>query len=83
MTGEITRPSKVTRAVSLPLFWPPHLSLQSPAERLRRLPGLLIADMGVAHGGADILVAEQLLDFPQILSHMVEEDRGRAMAQQR
>ena len=39
--------------------------------------------MGVAHGGADILVAEQLLDFPQILSHMVEEDRGRAMAQQR
>ena len=37
--------------------------------------------MGIAHGGADILVAEQLLDFPQILSHLVEEDRGRGVAQ--
>ena len=45
------------------------LSFQNLAERLRRLPGLLIADVGVAHGSADILVAEQLLDFAQILSH--------------
>ena len=59
------------------------LSFQSLTERLRGLPGLLVADMGVAHGGADVLVAEQLLDFPQILPHMVKEDRGRAMPQQR
>jgi hypothetical protein len=26
-------------------------------------------------------VAEQFLDFPQILSHLVEEDRGRGVAQ--
>ena len=32
--------------------------------------------MGVAHGGADILVAEELLDFPEILSYMIKEDRG-------
>ena len=37
--------------------------------------------MGIAHGRADILVAEQFLDFPQILSHLVEEDRGRGVAQ--
>ena len=37
--------------------------------------------MGIAHGGADILVAEQFLDFSQILSHLVEEDRGRGVAQ--
>ena len=43
------------------------------------MPGLLIADVGIAHGGADILVAEELLDFPQILSHVVKEDRGRRM----
>ena len=30
--------------------------------------------MGIAHGRADILVAEQFLDFSQILSHLVEED---------
>ena len=42
--------------------------LQSLAERLRRLPCLLIADEGVAHRGADILMAEELLDFPQIFS---------------
>ena len=47
----------------------------------RRLPCLFIADMGIAHGRADILVAEQFLDFPQILSHLVEEDRGRGVAQ--
>jgi hypothetical protein len=56
-------------------------SLQSLAERFRRLPGLFVADMGIAHGRADILVAEQFLDFPQILSHLVEEDRGRGVAQ--
>ena len=38
-------------------------------------------DMGIAHGRADILVAEQFLDFPQILSHLVEEDCGRGVAQ--
>jgi hypothetical protein len=37
--------------------------------------------MGIAHGRADILVAEQFLDFSQILSHLVEEDRGRGVAQ--
>jgi hypothetical protein len=57
------------------------LSLQSLTERFRRLPGLLVADVGVAHGGADILMAEQFLDFPQILSHVVEQDRCRAVAQ--
>src|SRR6476660_6626848 len=56
-------------------------SFQNLAERLRRLSGLLIADVGVAHGGADIFVAEQLLDFAQILSHVVKQDRRRAVAQ--
>jgi hypothetical protein len=37
--------------------------------------------MGVAHCGANILVAKQLLDFPQILSHVVEQDRRRRVAQ--
>ena len=37
--------------------------------------------MGIAHGRADIFVPEELLDFPQILSHVVEQDRGRAVAQ--
>ena len=55
------------------------LSLQSLAECFRRLPGLLIADVGVAHRRADILVAEKLLDLPQILSQVIEEDRGRGM----
>jgi hypothetical protein len=56
-------------------------SLQSVTERFRRLPCLFIADMGIAHGRADILVAEQFLDFPQILSHLVEQDRGCGVAQ--
>ena len=56
-------------------------SLQSPTERLSRLPGLFVADVAIAHGGADISVAEQLMDFPQILSYVVEQDRGRAVAQ--
>ena len=55
------------------------VSLQSVSERFRRLPCLFIADMGIAHGRADILVAEQFLDFPQILSHLVKEDRCRAV----
>ena len=50
----------------------PITSLQSLAERLRSLPGLFVADVGVAHGGADIFVPEELLDFPQILSHMAK-----------
>ena len=50
--------------------------LQHLTERLRGLPRLFVADVGVAHRGADILVAEELLDLPQILSHLVEEDRG-------
>src|SRR5258705_4580148 len=56
-------------------------SLQSVTERFRRLPCLFIADMGIAHGRADILVAEQFQDFPQILSHLIEEDRGCGVAQ--
>ena len=47
-------------------------SLQNLAERLGRLPGLFIADVGIANGCADILVSEQFLDFAQILSHVVE-----------
>jgi hypothetical protein len=38
----------------------------------RRLPGLLIADVGVADRGANILVAKELLDFPQILPNLIE-----------
>ena len=57
------------------------LSLQSLAEGLRRLPGLFMADVSVAHSGANILVPKQLLDFPQILSNVIEENRCRAMAQ--
>ena len=41
----------------------------------------VVADMGVANRGADVLVAEQLLDFPQILSHVVKKDCGRAVPQ--
>ena len=61
----------------------PRRSVFTPklTERFRRLPCLLVADVGVAHGGADILVAEQLLDFPQILSHVVKQNRRRGMAQ--
>jgi hypothetical protein len=57
------------------------LPLQSLTERLRRLPGLFVADVGIADCGADILVPEELLNFPQILSHVVKENRGRTMAQ--
>ena len=39
--------------------------IPKPADRLRGLPGLLVADVGIAHGRADTLVAEELLDFPQ------------------
>jgi hypothetical protein len=42
-------------------------SLQSSAKRLCRLPGLLVADVGIAHGGADILVPEELLEFAVIV----------------
>ena len=56
-------------------------SLQSLTQRLRRLPGLLIADVGVADRGADILVAKEFLDFPQILSHVIEKNRRRGMPQ--
>jgi hypothetical protein len=60
---------------------PSRLSFQSLAQRLRRLPSLFVADVRVAHGGADILVPEELLDFPQIFSHLIEQDRRRAVAQ--
>jgi hypothetical protein len=33
--------------------------------------------MGIADRRADILVAEELLDFPKILAHVVEQDRRR------
>jgi hypothetical protein len=56
-------------------------SLQSSADRLRSLPGLLVADVGIAHSGADILMPEQLLDFPQIFPHVVEEDHCRGVSQ--
>ena len=49
------------------------------AERFRRLPGLFVADVGVAHGGADILVVEELLDLSQILSRVVEQDCRRGV----
>ena len=48
---------------------------QGLAKRLCCLPRLLVADVGVAHSGADILVAEQFLDFAQILSYMIEDRR--------
>ena len=56
-------------------------SLQSPTEHFGCLPGLFVADVGVAHRGADVLVAEELLDLPKILPYVVEEDGGRGMAQ--
>jgi len=37
--------------------------------------------MGIAHRGANILAAEQLLDFLQVLSHVVEEDCRRGTPQ--
>jgi hypothetical protein len=48
------------------------LSLQRLTERLRGLPRLFVADMGVAYHSANVLVAEQLLDFPQILPNLIE-----------
>ena len=47
-------------------------SLQSPTQRFGRLPRLLIANVGVSDRGADILVAEQFLDLPQVFSNVVE-----------
>jgi hypothetical protein len=61
------------------MIWSP--SLQSLAERLRRLPGLFVADVSMAYGGADVFVAEELLDFTKVLSDVPEEDFGRRMAQ--
>jgi hypothetical protein len=37
--------------------------------------------MGIAHGRADILVAEELLDFPQILPNPIEQNRRRTVSQ--
>lgn len=51
-------------------------SLHSQTQRFCRLPCLFIADVEVADRGADILGAEEFLDFPQILSQLVEQDRG-------
>ena len=59
----------------------PGFHSKASAERFRRLPGLFIADMGIAHGGADILVAEQFRDLPQILSNLIKEDRSRGVPQ--
>ena len=36
------------------------------------LPCLFIADVGITDRGANILMAEEFLDFPQILSHLIE-----------
>jgi hypothetical protein len=51
------------------------------AQRLCRFPGLLVADVGVADRRAYVFVAQQLLDFAQVLSHVVEEDCGHGMPQ--
>ena len=56
-------------------------SFQSQTQRLRRLPGLAVANVGVANGGADVLMPERLVNFPEILPHVIKRDRGRAMAQ--
>jgi hypothetical protein len=37
--------------------------------------------MGIAHGRGDILMAEQFLDFPQILFHVIEQNCRRGMPQ--
>jgi len=48
-------------------------SLSQPlAQRFRSFPGLLVGDVGVTNGGLDVLVAEQLLDLPQILADVIE-----------
>jgi hypothetical protein len=52
-----------------------------PEGCLCSLPCLFVADVGIAQSGANALVAEQLLNFPQILSHVVKEDRRCGMAQ--
>jgi hypothetical protein len=74
-------PLGARRLAAIPTSEGPTGLLESLAERLRRLPGLLVAHVGVAHGGADILVAEELLDFPKIFPQVVEEDCGRGMPQ--
>ena len=56
-------------------------SLHSQTQRFCRLPCLFIADVGVADRGANILVAEEFLDFPQILSQLVERNCGCGVAQ--
>ena len=62
--------SRVRLLISFPRsqFWEESLtsaSLQRSAERLRGPPSLLITNVRLAHSGADIFVAEQLLDFEQ------------------
>jgi hypothetical protein len=57
------------------------LSFQNATHRLHGVPVLLIAN--VANRCADAFVAQQLLDFRQILSHVVEQDCRRAVAQPR
>ena len=59
-----------------------HIALQIVAHQLhpaskfdqglRSLPGQFAANLGVAHDGA--YIAEEFLDFPQILSILVMED---------
>ena len=45
------------------------------------MPGLFVADVSIAYVGANVFVAEELLDFTKVLSDVVEEDCGRRMAQ--
>jgi hypothetical protein len=47
--------------------------LQSLTPRFCRLSCLFIADVGVADRGADILMAEEFLDFPQITGAAVAD----------
>ena len=44
------------------------------------MAGLFVADVSIAYVGADVFVAEELLDFAKVLSDVVEEDCGRRTA---
>jgi hypothetical protein len=41
-----------------------HALTPKPTQCLLGLPGLLVADMGIPHGGPDILVADEFLGSP-------------------
>ena len=59
------------------MIWSP--SLQSLAERLCPLPGLFVAYVNVAHRRAHIFVPQQLLNFPQIFSHLIKQNWSRGI----